>query len=135
MPPPKPTNGGKDKRVTRYTYEKVMEPRTPETGHTALLPADEQVVTVPMDNGWSKAIKVGQLLAGDQRPIVVDMDPAADPTLFWAGKRNRRDVPILPLQRNEIVSESRIAQIIERARKAAAQKEPQARQGQLFADL
>jgi hypothetical protein len=37
--------------------------------------------------------------------------------LFWAGKRNRREVPVLPLQRNEIVSESRIAQIIERARR------------------
>lgn len=65
MTPKKPMNGGKDKRVTRYTYEKVMEPRTPETGHTALLPADEQVVTVPMDNGWSKAIKVGQLPSDD----------------------------------------------------------------------
>jgi hypothetical protein len=59
------TNGSKDKRVTRYSYENVMEPRTPETGHTALLPADEQVVTVPLDNGWSKAIKVGKLPEGD----------------------------------------------------------------------
>lgn len=135
MAPKKTTNGGKDKRVTRYTYEKVMEPRTPETGHTALLPADEQVVTVPMDNGWSKAIKVGQLPVGDQRPVVVDMDPAADPTLFWAGKRSRREVPILPLQRNEIISESRIAQIIERARKAAMEKAPQMTFGSIFADL
>src|SRR5882762_2260902 len=119
------TNGGRGKRVTRYSYDNVKEPRTPETGHTALLPADEQVVTVPMDNGWGKAIKVGQLPADDQRPVVVDMDPAADPTLFWAGKRNRREVPVLPLQRNEIVSESRIAQIIERARKAAAESTPQ----------
>jgi hypothetical protein len=92
MAPPKKTNGGKEKRVTRYTYDKVMEPRTPETGHTALLPADELVVTVPMDNGWTKAIKVGQLPADDQRPVIVDMDPAADPTLFWAGKRSRREV-------------------------------------------
>jgi len=135
MAPKEPTNGGKDKRVTRYTYDKVMEPRTPETGHTALLPADEQVVTVPMDNGWSKAIKVGQLPAGEQRPVVVDMDPAADPIFFWAGKRNRREVPLLPLQRNEIVSESRIAQIIGRARKAAMEKAPQMTFGSIFADL
>src|SRR5882762_2089443 len=106
------SNGGKVKRVTRYSYDNVMEPRTPETGHTALLPADEQVVTLPMDNGWSKAIMVGKLPEGDQRPVVLDMEPAADPTLFWAGKRNQRKVPILPLQRNEVVSESRIAQII-----------------------
>ena len=129
------------KTVTRYTYDKVKEPRTPETGHTALLPADEQVVTLPMDNGWSRAIEVGRLPAaedGDQDgdpPVVIDMDPAADPVLFWAGKRNRRDVPLLPLQRNEIVSESRIAGIIERARLAAAQKEDPARQQHLFADL
>jgi len=131
----KPTNGGKDKQVTRYTYDKVMEPRTPETGHTALLPADEQVVTVSMDNGWSKAIKVGQLPADDKRPVVVDMDPGADPTLFWCGKRNRRQVPILPLQRNEIVSESRIAHIIARARAAALEKAPQMMLGSLFAEM
>src|SRR5947199_1348902 len=123
-----------EKKVTRYTYEDVKEPRTPETGHTALLPAEEQVVTLPMDNGWSKAIEVGKLPGGDERPVVVDMDPAADPVLFWAGKRNKREVPVLPLQRNEIVSDSRIAQIIERARQAATEKEPQGRQGSLFAD-
>ena len=125
------------KTVTRYTYAQVKEPRTPETGHTALLPGDEQVVTLPMDNGWSRAIDVGRLAAaGDgDPPVVVDMDPAADPVLFWAGKRNRRDVPLLPLQRNEIVSESRIAGIIERARLAAAQEEDPARQQHLFADL
>ena len=125
------------KAVTRYTYDKVKEPRTPETGHTALLPADEQVVTLPMDNGWSRAIDVGRLAAAEDGdpPVVVDMDPAADPVLFWAGKRNRRDVPLLPLQRNEIVSESRIAGIIERARLAAAQKQDPARQQHLFADL
>jgi adenine-specific DNA-methyltransferase len=128
-------NGGREKKVTRYTYDEVKEPRVPETGHTALLPADEQVVSLPMDNGWSKAIQVGKLPEGDERPVVVDMDPAADPVLFWSGKRNRREVPVLPLQRNEIVSESRIAQIIDRARKAAAEKEPQASQGSLFADL
>src|SRR4051812_16781496 len=107
-----------EKKVTRYTYDHIKEPRTPETGHTSLLPADEQVVAVPMDSGWSRAVILGRLTE-DDRPVVVDMDPATDPVLFWAGKRNRRDVPVLPLQRNEIVSESRIGQIIERARKAA----------------
>ncbi len=124
-----------EKKVTRYTYDDIKEPRTPETGHTSLLPAEELVVTLPMDNGWSKAIQVGKLPEGDERPVVVDMDPAADPVLFWAGKRNRREVPVLPLQRNEIVSESRIAQIIERARRAAEEKSGAARQGHLFADL
>jgi|GEM_PF-3205527 len=54
----KATTGGKKtwKKVTRYTYDDIKEPRTPETGHTPLLPADEQVVTLPMDNGWRKAI-------------------------------------------------------------------------------
>ncbi len=124
-----------EKKVTRYKYDEIKEPRTPETGHTALLPTEEQVVTVPMDNGWSKAIEVGKLPEGDDRPVVVDMDPAVDPVLFWAGKRNMREVPVLPLQRNEIVSESRIAQIIERARKTAEEKDPKSRQGHLFSDL
>lgn len=87
-----------------------------------------------MDNGWSKAIQVTKV-ADDERPVVVDMDPAVDPVLMWAGKRNRRQVPALPLQRNEIVSESRIAQIIERAKKAAAEKSGETRQGHLYADL
>jgi adenine-specific DNA-methyltransferase len=134
MPKNKRSTTG-NKKVTRYTYDELKEPRTPETGHTALLPADEQVVTLPMDNGWSKAIQVGKLPEGDVRPVVLDMDPAADPVLFWAGKRNKREVPVLPLQRNEIVTESRIAQIIDRAQKAAAEKEPQVRQESLFADL
>src|SRR5579864_7756344 len=90
-PAPKRVNA--EKRVTRYTYEEIKEPRTPETGHTQLLPAEEQVVTLPMDNGWSKAVVVGKLLENDERPVVVDMDPVADPVLFWAGKRNRREVP------------------------------------------
>jgi adenine-specific DNA-methyltransferase len=131
----KASKKAKPKQVTRYTYEDVKEPRTPETGHTSLLPGDEQVVALPMDNGWSKAVHVGKLPDGDERPVVVDMDPAADPVLFWSGKRNRRQVPLLPLQRNEIVSESRIAQIIDRARKAAEDKSGSARQGHLFADL
>ncbi|MCB9898691.1 MAG: site-specific DNA-methyltransferase [Planctomycetes bacterium] len=124
-----------EKKVTRYTYDEIKEPRTPETGHTSLLPGEDLVVSLPMDNGWSKAIEVGKLPEGDERPVVVDMDPAADPVLFWAGKRNRREVPVLPLQRNEIVSESRIAQIIERARRAAEEESGAARQGHLFADL
>ena len=123
------------KRVTRYTHEGVKEPSTPETGHTKLLPSDEQYITLTMDNGWSKAVHVGRLPEGDDLPIVVDMDPAQDPVLFWSGKRSKREIPVLPLQKNEIVSESRVAQIIERARKAAAEKDPQAAQGHLFADL
>jgi adenine-specific DNA-methyltransferase len=133
MPKNNKKNG--QKKVTRYTYDDIKEPRTPETGHTSLLPAEELVVALPMDNGWSKAIEVGKLPNRDERPVVVDMDPIADPVLFWAGKRNRREVPVLPLQRNEIVSESRIAQIIERARRAAEEKSGAARQGHLFADL
>ena len=124
-----------DKKVTRYTYAELKEPRTPETGHTPLLPDDEQVVSLPMDNGWSQAIEVRRLADEDDRPVVVDMDPAADPVLFWAGKRNRREVPVLPLQRNEVVSESRIAHIIERARQAATEKEGADRQGHLFANI
>jgi adenine-specific DNA-methyltransferase len=123
-----------EKKVSRYTYESIKEPRTPETGHTSLLPADEQVVTLPMDNGWSKEIILGKLSQEDERTVVVDMDPTADPVLFWSRKRNRREVPVLPLQRNEIVSESRVAQIIERA-KAAAEEQQTSRQENLFADL
>jgi adenine-specific DNA-methyltransferase len=133
--PQAPKKPKAEKKVTRYTYDEIKEPRTPETGHTAILPADEQVVTLPMDNGWSKAIEVGKLAGGDGRPVVVDIDPAADPVLFWAGKRSRREVPVLPLQRNEIVSESRITQIIDRARRAAEEKSGAARQGHLFAEL
>jgi adenine-specific DNA-methyltransferase len=132
--PPKKTAPNNSKKVTRYTYDEIKEPRTPETGHTPLI-RDEQVVTLPMDNGWTKAIEVGKLAEGEERTVVVDMDPAADPVLFWAGKRNRREVPVLPLQRNEIVSESRIAQIIERARRATEEKSGAARQGHMFADL
>lgn len=104
------------KQVTRFEYE-AADPATPETGHTALLPDDEQVVTVPMDNGWVSALDVSKLDGGET--VVVDMDPSIDPVLLWAGKRDRRDVPVLPLQRNEIVSESRINQIVERARRNA----------------
>jgi hypothetical protein len=73
-------------RRSRASRTNVKEPRTPETGHTALLPGDEQVVTLPMDNGWTKAISAGKLPEVDDRPVVIDMDPAADPVLFWSGK-------------------------------------------------
>ena len=63
----KKQTGGSGKKVTRYTYDDIKEPRTPETGHTSLLPAQDQVVTLPMDNGWSKAIHVGKLPQGDER--------------------------------------------------------------------
>ena len=124
----KQSNG---KKVTRYTHEGAKEARSPETGHTPLLPTDEQVVSLPMDNGWSKAIEVAKL-PEDDRTVVIDMDPAADPVLFWAGKRSKRSIPVLPLQRNEVVTESRIGHIIKRAQDAAAQEEMK---GTLFADL
>src|ERR1700731_3460016 len=135
MPKNGQANGGRGKRVTRYSYDNVKEPRTPETGHTALLPADEQAVTVPMDTGWWKAIRVGKLGESDGGPVVLDRDPAVVPVLFWSGKRNRREVPILPLQRNEVVADSRIAHIIERARTLPAEKSPQLTFGSIFADL
>jgi len=130
-----PRKAKTERKVTRYTYDDIKEPGTPETGHTSLLPAEEQAVTFAMDNGWSEAITVGNLPEGDGRPVVVDMDPAVDPVLFWAAKRNRREVPLLPLQRNEIVSESRIAQIIDRTRKGAEENIIGPAQGHLFADL
>ena len=57
-----------EKKVTRYTFDEIKEPRTPETGHTSLLPGKDLVVTLPMDNGWSKAIEVGKLPERDDRP-------------------------------------------------------------------
>src|SRR6266511_3116183 len=122
------------KKVTRYGYEGVTDPRTPETGHTPLLPAEEQVVTLSMDNGWSKAIDVARL-TDEEFPVLVDVDPAYDPLLFWAGKRNRRKVAVLPLQRNEIMADSRIARIIERARSAARATAQKPEQTVLFSDL
>lgn len=81
------TTGPKaQKKVTRYTYDEVKEPRTPEARHTPLLPAEEWVVTLPMNNGWSKAVVVGKLPEGDERPVVVDMDQAADSVLFLGGQ-------------------------------------------------
>jgi adenine-specific DNA-methyltransferase len=121
------------KQVTRYDYSDMTEPRTPETGHTALL-SDEQIVTLDMDGRhWSRGLAVAQTEQAGARRILVDLDPAFDPVLVWSGKRNQRDVPVLPLQRNEVVAESRIASIIERAREAA--RGGNEGQGSLFADL
>lgn len=121
-----------DKRITRYSYEDELEPRTHETGHTSLLPPEERVVSLPMDNGWTEAIDVGKLEDHDA-PAIVDLDPVLDPVLFWAGKRSHRDVPLLPLQRNEVIAESRIARIIERAREGVSR--PATQQQSLFSDL
>lgn len=108
-----------DTQVTRYTYDDIKEPRTPETGHTMLMDDDYQVVRVSMDNGWKRAVNVGKL---DDEPetVLIDMDPLIDPLVVWSGKKSTVDVPVLPLQRNEIVSESRIKQVIDRARKRAS---------------
>jgi adenine-specific DNA-methyltransferase len=122
----------KEKRITRYQHSDVGDPRTPETGHTQLL-GDELVVTLPLDSGWSKAIDVGRLPNGDgSQAVIIEMDPAVDPMLLWSGKRSRRDVSILPLQRNEVVAESRIARIVDRAREAATDVDTQP---SLFAEL
>lgn len=121
-----------EKRVTRYSYENELEPRTPETGHTSLLPPEERVVSLPMDNGWTEAIDVGKLEDHDA-PAIVDLDPVLDPVLFWAGKRSHKDVPLLPLQRNEVISESRISRIIDRAREGVSR--PATKQQSLFSHL
>lgn len=52
-------NGGREKKVTRYTNDEVKVPRVPDASHTAIFPAGNQVVTLPMNNGWSKAIQIG----------------------------------------------------------------------------
>jgi adenine-specific DNA-methyltransferase len=87
-----------------------------------------------MDNGWVAGMKVAQA-PGETEHVLVDMDPVVDPALFWAGKRNRRDLSILPLQRNEVVAESRIARIIERARRESSKSPNAPEQGVLFAEL
>lgn len=130
---PHPKKPGDSKRITRYTYEDVTDPASPETGHTQQIP-EETLVELPMDNGWTSGLEVSKLPDGG-RTVIVDMDPSVDPVLMWAGKRNRREIPLLPLQRTEIVSESRIVRIIERAREAAAKDEPQFRQESLFGEL
>ncbi len=40
----KKRSSGKNRRITRYTHDDVKEPRTPETRHAPLLPADEQII-------------------------------------------------------------------------------------------
>lgn len=141
----------KTKTVTRFEYD-ADEPRTPETGHTALLPSGEEEVEVDLGEHWAQHLRLAHL--SDDRTMVVDMDPFVDPTLLWAGKngegisgarvdspetqptllwsgkRSRRDIPVLPLQRTEIVTASRIAQITARAR--ARVSASTASQGSLF---
>ena len=73
---PRNTSNKIEKKVTRCTHEEVKGPRTPETGHASLLPSAEQVLTLPMDNGWTKAIKVGRLPGDDDRPVVGIFNPA-----------------------------------------------------------
>lgn len=120
--------------VTRYTYQEVHETRVPETGHTPLLPGTEEVVDLVLENGWAKGLKVGTRSDTD-RPLLVDMDPMVDPVLFWAGKRSKRSIPVLPLQRNEIVSESKIRQIVEATKEAALKEKGQKRLSAYFADM
>lgn len=122
-----------EKRVTRYDFDEVKDPRTPETGHTALI-GEEEVVSLDTGGAWAGAMEVARLEGDGRVPVVVDMDPLVDPMLLWAGKRSRRDVPVLPLQRNEVVAESRIATLAERAmaRTAAASE---VTHPTLFADL
>jgi adenine-specific DNA-methyltransferase len=115
MPISKKGKGKQTKRVTRFTFEDIIEPRTPETGHTTMLPAEASTATIDMDSFLSVAMR--QSLEHDGasiEPQPIELDPAMDPMLLWAGKRRSRDIAVLPLQRNEIVSESRIAQIVRR---------------------
>ena len=128
------STGSKRNEVTRYTFDEVHETRVPETGHTPLLPAEEEVVDLLLDNGWASVIKVG-IRSDLSRPLLIDMDPMVDPVLFWSGKRSKRTLPLLPLQRNEIVSESKIRQIVYGAREAALAQQGQRRLSAYFSDL
>jgi adenine-specific DNA-methyltransferase len=132
--PRKPPKVKADLPVTRYTYGNVMEPATPETGQTALLPDEDLTVSLDMQDGWLNAIDVGRLPEDGNKPVIVDMDPGADPVLFWSGKRSRRDIPVLPLQRNEVVTASRIEQIVSRVRERG-QETGTTRQIAMFAEL
>jgi adenine-specific DNA-methyltransferase len=120
--------------VTRYTHPEVHETRVPETGHTSLLSAEEETVDLVMENGWANGVKVGTR-SDLSRPLLIDMDPIVDPVLFWSGKRSRRTIPILPLQRNEIISESKIRQIVETAKEANLKEKGQTRLSAYFAEL
>lgn len=125
--PRSPRKPAKEKRITRYEHSDASDPRTPETGHTSLI-GDEEVVTLAMD-GWTRGARLAEsTVDGETQRLIADLDPAVDPILFWAGKRTHREIPVLPLQRNEIVSESRIARIVDRARSAGGEEE----QHQLF---
>lgn len=106
MPRPKGSSNRPrtEKKFAGYTDEVFRKPRTPVSGHTSLLPAYDQVVSLPLDNGWSKPMQVGNRPEGGEGPVAVDMDAAAAPVRFRAGKRNRRQVPVLPIQRKEKIN-------------------------------
>lgn len=105
----------KPKQLSRYEHSDATDPRTPETGHTSDI-REEETVELPMDT-WTKGLEfdVGAPKNHPNR-MIVGLDPAVDPILLWSGKRSHSDVPLLPLQRNEVVAESRIARIVSRAR-------------------
>jgi len=52
-----------EKKITRYMSDDIKRPGTPETGHKPRLPTEGQMVLLPMDIGWSKALNL------DFRPI------------------------------------------------------------------
>lgn len=90
------------KKVTRYTYDQIKKPRTPGTGHTGLLSGDEQVVALPMNNGWSRAIEAATLPEDDERPVPdeefrlrVESDP------FPAGRFKRIAVKLVDVYASE----------------------------------
>jgi len=106
------------RRLTRNEYPGQQEPSPPETGHTSRLPVEE-VVELEMGSHWLDNLVV---MPAPDRPgdRILDMDPRLDPVLLWAGKRERKPVAILPLQRNEVVSESRLDQMIKRAQRTGS---------------
>jgi adenine-specific DNA-methyltransferase len=128
------TSRKKSGEVTRYTFPEVHETRVPETGHTPLLPGKEEMIDLNLENGWAKGLKVG-VRPDLERPVLVDMDPMVDPVLFWSGKRSSRRIPLLPLQRNEIVSESKIRQIVEATKEASLNAKGQRRLSTYFSEL
>ncbi len=120
----------KRRSLTRYEHPTDKDLVTPETGHTPLL-AEESPSTLELSQRAFAALEVMDAPDG-RRQIVVDMDPAVDPLLFWAGKSNLFELPALPLQRTEVVAESRIARV---ARRAAARQTAPSSQQTLFADI
>ena len=129
-------NGKSEKKITRYTYDDIKEPRTPETGHTSLLPADEQVVTLPMDNGWSKAIKVGKLPESDQAASRCRYGPGAR-TRCSFGRASATGATSPCCRFNAMRSfPSPASRRSSSGRAARRTKNPEkSRQGHLFADL